>query len=408
MLNQEDYISKTNTFLTENNIQKTKKNLMPTYVRNVKRTIEHSQDTISKFDTDYRRLINMHNRTPTLYSLIKLHKEDKSIRPIVTTTNTPSCKLAKFLQTTLTKKLGFRAARAIINTSHLIEQIKNIKITQHTKILSLDIRNLYTNIPVKETIDIVKQFLERNTDGEHIDDTDMENLIDLIKIVTEQNFFNFQNNQYSMNDGLSMGSALSGLLAEFFMNNLEDEVFSERYRFFSERLVFYGRYVDDIIIIHNESQAFTTAIHNLFESMSNLSFTVEKEDNNSLNFLDLTIHKNVLSGILEFEIYRKPTQTDVIIPKNSYTSDNHKQAALRHLLYRASSVPMSDLRLEKEVQTIINIAKNNGYDIDEVQRIYNRIHNGKIINTVYPHKRKMSKFVITDFQQQQTHKVKKY
>ena len=53
-----------------------------------------------------------------------------------------------------------------------------------------------------------------------------------------------------------------------------------------------------------------------------MKFTLEEEQNNRINFLDITITKNKEG--LSFEIYRKPTATDIIIPNNSYHPRENK------------------------------------------------------------------------------------
>ena len=56
--------------------------------------------------------------------------------------------------------------------------------------------------------------------------------------------------------------------------------------------IFWYRYVDDILAIflgtRRQLQIFLNFINNLHK---NISFTLELEDNNSINFLDLTITK---------------------------------------------------------------------------------------------------------------------
>lgn len=53
--------------------------------------------------------------------------------------------------------------KSIQNAPDLIELIKNIQIKENQKIISLDIQHLYTNIPIDETINIIrKNFTEKN------------------------------------------------------------------------------------------------------------------------------------------------------------------------------------------------------------------------------------------------------
>jgi hypothetical protein len=51
-----------------------------------------------------------------------------------------------------------------------------------------------------------------------------------------------------------------------------------------------------------------------------LKFTLEKEAERKINFLDITIHRE--SKSLSTEIYKKPTYTDSIIPNDSQHNTN--------------------------------------------------------------------------------------
>ena len=93
-----------------------------------------------------------------------------------------------------------------------------------------------------------------------------------------------------MQDGLPMGSALSGLLADFYK---EQTIFSKKYQLFTKDIIYYGRYVDDILIIHNYSNANRVTLLNLFNNIDKIKFTCEMEINKTLTLLDLTIAKDI-------------------------------------------------------------------------------------------------------------------
>jgi hypothetical protein len=59
----------------------------------------------------------------------------------------------------------------------------------------------------------------------------------------------------------------------------------------------------------------TVTLTELNKHQTNLKFVIEKEQHNSINFLDLTIHRKKTK--LEFAIYRQHTQTNIIIPNDS-------------------------------------------------------------------------------------------
>ena len=91
----------------------------------------------------------------------------------------------------------------------------------------------------------------------------------------------------------------------------------------------YFRYVDDILLVYIDN---TTSIHNVLDEFNNLTpklkFTLQEEQDNQINFLDITIKKKQKG--LSFDIYRKPTTTDIITPRDSCHPNEQKTAAIRY------------------------------------------------------------------------------
>jgi hypothetical protein len=50
---------------------------------------------------------------------------------------------------------------------------------------------------------------------------------------------------------------------------------------------------------------------------------------------------------IEFEIYRKPTQTNTTINNKSIHPASHKTASFRSMLYRAYKIPLSEENRKK-------------------------------------------------------------
>jgi hypothetical protein len=71
----------------------------------------------------------------------------------------------------------------------------------------------------------------------------------LLESVLQQNFFSFQNNTYQPEKGVSMVSPISNTVAEIFLQYLENT--HVKYILESKQIVFYTRYVDDILMIYN-------------------------------------------------------------------------------------------------------------------------------------------------------------
>jgi len=62
--------------------------------------------------------------------------------------------------------------------------------------------------------------------------------------------------------------------------------------------------------------------------MPTIKITTEEKEKR-INFLDITIMTD--DNNLSFDIYRKPTTTDPIIPNDSCHPQEHKLAAIRYL-----------------------------------------------------------------------------
>ncbi|XP_062704621.1 uncharacterized protein LOC134286935 [Aedes albopictus] len=100
-----------------------------------------------------------------------------------------------------------------------------------------------------------------------------------------------------------MGSKLSPLLANVFMSDFEVELQKEK---LFPRV--WRRYVDDIFAVVKE-RYLSQVLDLLNAQHESIKFTLEKEVDGKLPFLDLMISKTE-ENRLKYAIYRKPTSTD--------------------------------------------------------------------------------------------------
>ena len=77
-----------------------------------------------------------------------------------------------------------------------------------------------------------------------------------------------------------------------------------------------------------------------------LQFTLEDEQNSNINSLDFTIIET--NNALSFDIYRKPTTIDIIIPKDSCQPFEQKTSAIRYYRDRLLTYRLSPECTEKE------------------------------------------------------------
>ena len=242
------------------------------------------------------KMINPNPKAPTLRTNTKIHKINNPVRPIVNYTQAPAYKIKKFLNKYLKQKLIIRNNYNIQNSKHLTTLLKSVPINKNSKIISLDIRDMYTNIPVKETLNIIQN--QTNLLCDDIDESDQ--LISLLETSLEQNYFMYNNEFYLQKDGLPMGSPISSLLSEIFLQNLESQ-FIENIKT-KHNISFYGHYVDDILIVYNQTDENQSQnILNDFNNIHNsLKFTLEEEACNGINYLDLNLTKNCKKNPIQY------------------------------------------------------------------------------------------------------------
>lgn len=317
----------------------------------VRNTLKSANSILTTADSYLLR--EMNPKTPRLYGYYKLHKSGKPIRPVVSYTEAPTYRLAAKINKVYKTLTRFEPKHVIKNSLDLINKIKNITIPPNGTIVSFDVKNLFPSIPTKECKEALYNIMvESKLEPQVIID-----LAHCLEICLSQNYFIYNNTVYKQQEGLAMGSPLSPLCADVFMDGLEKLIHSNHK--YCDYLLYWYRYVDDIICLwtgpRTELDEFLSFINSL---NSSIQFTMEVGVHR-LNFLDLNI--DISRGKHDFKIHRKDTYSDNIIPADSYHPISHKHAALQSMVHRLLTVPLSKRNYLEELENIKIIAINNGY-----------------------------------------------
>ncbi|XP_023725557.1 uncharacterized protein LOC111874349 [Cryptotermes secundus] len=297
------------------------------------------------------------------------------------------------LQTLLNLKYEYN----ITNTLNFANNISKLKLNPEHKLLTMDIKDLYVNIPINDVIHITNDSLIQN----HIDKTTKDEIIKILQMILNQNYFQYNDKFYKPNSGVAMGSPLSSLMAEVFLQHFEQR--KVKLLLEDKRIIYYNRYVDDIIMIYNRSKITPQYILDQFNKQNNnLQFTLNEEDNNQITYLDLQLTNN--HGQVRMEIFRKPTSTDTTINNKSCHPKEQKLAAYKNWIHRLSILPMDNAAKNKELNIIINIAENNGYNKELITRMYHKRQQQK---TKGPIERREQKWVSYTYNGNYTRKITK-
>ena len=89
-----------------------------------------------------------------------------------------------------------------------------VNLEEDEVIVSLDVKSLYTNVPVLESIELAADILYNS---EELPPVDKETFKDLMKMAVTDVYFMCDGRWYIQTDGVAMGSSLAVILANIWM-----------------------------------------------------------------------------------------------------------------------------------------------------------------------------------------------
>ena len=111
--------------------------------------------------------------------------------------------------------------------------------------VSLDVVSLFTNVPLKKTVDIILKRI--HTDKEITTALTKRSLLKLILDTCQKTAFSFNGKLYKQTDGASMGGSLGSVLANIIMAECEKVIVNQLIE--NNIVKFYIRYVDDTLLV---------------------------------------------------------------------------------------------------------------------------------------------------------------
>lgn len=383
LMTKTDYINKTNDFITENGIKQIKKDPTTSYQNKIKLAVKNTALIMNA--NDKRKVINSNPKAPNMRALPKIHKPNVPIRPVVNYRGAPAYKLACFLQRYLKDNIDLPNNKSVINSQDVVNRLKHVVVNHEDRFLSLDVVSMYTCVPVKDTlVQIEKLLLQGGANTLEVNET-----IVLLRLVLNQNYFQFNNNFYIQEEGLGMGNPLSGILADIYLNFKENEIINEIMKV--DQSLIWLRYVDDIWAKYNSSTTNSQFIVDKCNELSQaLKFTKEDEVNGRLNYLDIAMVREkdkIITGV-----FRKPTTTSHTLNRLSNHPEQHLQAAYRCYINRAIGLSSNNTNKNKELRIINQLALENGFDHKWINKIKSKISKGISNNGSNSDNKKFAKF----------------
>ena len=148
-----------------------------------------------------------------------------------------------------------------------------------------------------------------------------DQLARLLEIATTNQLFQFNGQLYQQTDGVAMGSPLGPLMANVFMCHLEEKLTRE-----GLMPQLYKRYVDDTLARMPSVDVAAEFLSTLNGLHPSLTFTMGLPVDNKIPFIGIEIVKNGTK--LETQVYRKPTNTGLLLHFQSHTDKRYKDSLL--------------------------------------------------------------------------------
>ncbi|XP_077977051.1 uncharacterized protein LOC144442164 [Glandiceps talaboti] len=242
------------------------------------------------------KLIPKEPKPGHFYGLPKIHKENTPLRPIIPQCQSLTTPLAQYVDFIL-QPIVHDLPSYIKDTTHHLQDIKNITMPDTATLVTMDVISLYTNIPHEYGIKAVQEALEENnTTTPH-----PQLVTEMIEFILSKNYFKFNDTFYLQIQGTAMGSKMAPSYANIAMGKLEKEIISSS----PLKPEKWNRFIDDVrfIWLHGDQQLsdFHTHCNSIHPT---LQFTME-HSTSEIAFLDTKMF--IKNNELHTTVYSKPT-----------------------------------------------------------------------------------------------------
>ncbi|CAF4967100.1 unnamed protein product [Rotaria sp. Silwood1] len=264
-----------------------------------------------------------------LHFILKPHKPDTPLRPIVAAIHIPATEVSKFLNDLLAP-VFLRVARktTFINGIDLVRALEKYvtdgQLKPTTLFITFDVENLYTMIPRQGALEALMQFLERHLHNKKIGTLRIDDIMRMARLVLDTNIFAYENKYYRQIRGGAMGSAFTRTLANIYMLHWEQKLIQDQ----EADKEIYGRYIDDVFMTTNLTfDQVKKRLENAHRKDPNIRISYSIQS--TIDFLDVTVSN--VNGQLKTTIFHKPAAEPYILP---YTSD-HPRNVYHNIPYAA-------------------------------------------------------------------------
>ena len=99
------------------------------------------------------------------------------------------------------------------NSQEIADELKRTQTDKQMKIITLDITDLFVNLPIQGILTTTKFWLNRNTNDSEL----IKQTLYILEIIMKQNYFQYNERFLQPDKGIAMGSPISSTMAEAYL-----------------------------------------------------------------------------------------------------------------------------------------------------------------------------------------------
>ena len=150
--------------------------------------------------------------------------------------------------TRILKPLVGKSPPHIHNTQDIVRKVNKVTLQPGECLSSYDVTDLFTMVPVEPALDIIKGLLEQDSTLQERTVLPVKDTILLLGFCLHNTYSSFHGQFYEQVEGVAMRSPVSLIMANLFMEHLEQKALGTA----TNPLRLWLRYVDDTFVIHME------------------------------------------------------------------------------------------------------------------------------------------------------------
>ena len=225
IMDRQDYINKANHLLNQNTYRSITKDPTSSIKNEVIMIFKRVKNQTGLDSNTYKSMYPTGCAPPKFYGLPKIHKPDTPLRPIGSSCGSVTYGVAKELAKILKPLVG-KSPHHITNTQDFVEQARQIILEPAECLSSYDVSALFTSVPVDPALNIIKDLLDKDTTLKERTIMEVGDIMLLLEFCLKNTYFSFQGQFYEQVEGVAMGSPLSRIVANLYMEYLEQKALS--------------------------------------------------------------------------------------------------------------------------------------------------------------------------------------